>query len=76
MARWRNHFSLLLNVHVVIDVRQTAIHTAWPLVPELNAFEVEMAVEELKGHKSPAIDQIPAELINPYPANVENMVSS
>jgi hypothetical protein len=26
-------------------------------------FEVEMAIEKLKGHKSPGIDQIPAELI-------------
>ena len=32
-------------------------------MPELRAFEFEMAIEELKGHKSPGIDQIPAELI-------------
>jgi hypothetical protein len=32
-------------------------------VPEPSAFEVEMAIEKLKGHKSPGIDQIPAELI-------------
>jgi hypothetical protein len=32
-------------------------------VPELSAFEFEMAIEKLKGHKSPGIDQIPAELI-------------
>jgi hypothetical protein len=34
-----------------------------PLVLELSAFEVEVAVEKLKRHKSPGIDQIPAELI-------------
>jgi hypothetical protein len=34
LVRWRNHFSQLLNVHVVNDVRQTLIHTAEPLVPE------------------------------------------
>jgi hypothetical protein len=28
LARWRNNFSQLLNVHGVIDVRQTEIHTA------------------------------------------------
>jgi uncharacterized membrane protein YhdT len=30
-------------------------------VPEPSAFEVELAVEKLKSHKSPGIDQIPAE---------------
>jgi len=44
-------------------IRQTEIHTAEPLVPEPNAFELEMAIEKLKRHKSPGIDQIPAELI-------------
>jgi len=32
-------------------------------VTELNAFEVVVAIEKLKGHNSPGIDQIPAELI-------------
>jgi penicillin-binding protein-related factor A (putative recombinase) len=32
-------------------------------VPELSAFEFEMAVEWLKRQKSPGTDQIPAELI-------------
>jgi hypothetical protein len=50
-------------VHGVNDVRQTEIHTAQPLVPEPSAFEVEMAAEKLKRHKSPGTDQIPAELI-------------
>jgi hypothetical protein len=62
-ARWKNHFSQLLNIHWVNDVRQTEVHTAEPLVPEPSAFEVEMAIEKLKSHKSPGIDQIPAELI-------------
>jgi hypothetical protein len=38
-------YSMLL---VVSDVRQKEIHTAEPLVPEPNAFEVEMAIEVLK----------------------------
>ena len=63
MARWRNYFSQILNVHGVSDVRQAEIHTAEPLVPEPSAFEVELAIEKLKSHKSPGIDQIPAELI-------------
>ena len=50
LAKWRNHFSHLFSVHGVNDVRQTEIHTAEPLVPEPSAFEVEMAVEELKRH--------------------------
>ena len=45
LARWRNHFSELFNVHCVNNVRQTEIHTAEPLVPEQSAFEFEMATE-------------------------------
>jgi hypothetical protein len=64
LARWRNHFSQLLNIHGVNDVRQTELHTTEPIVPEPRASEVEMAIEKLKRHKSPGIGQIPAELIN------------
>ena len=63
LARWKNCFSQLLNVHGVNDVRQTEIHTAEPLLPEPSAFEVELANEKLKSHKSSAFDQIPVELI-------------
>ena len=63
MATWRNHFSQLVSVHGVEDVRQTEIHTAEPLVSELSAFEVKMVIKELKRRKSPGIDQIQAELI-------------
>jgi len=45
-----------LNIHGVHDGRQTEIHTAEPLVPEPSAFDVELAIEKLKGHKSPGID--------------------
>jgi hypothetical protein len=50
-------------IHGVNDVRQTEIHTAEPQVPEPSASGVELAIEKLKSHKSPGIDQIPAELI-------------
>jgi hypothetical protein len=63
LARWRNHFSRLLNIHGVNYVRQTEVHTAEPLVPEPSAFEIDMAIEKLKRHKSPGTGQIPAELI-------------
>ena len=62
LARWRNHFSQLLNVQGFNDIRQRKIHTAELLVPELSALEVQMAIEKLRKHKSPGIDQIPAEL--------------
>ena len=52
-----------MNVHGVDNVRQTETHTAEPLVPGPSAFEVELAIEKLKSHKSPGVDQIPAELI-------------
>ena len=32
-------------------------------MPEPSAFEVDLVIEKLKSHKSPGIDQIPAELI-------------
>ena len=63
MARWRNNFFQLLNIHGGNDVRQTELHTAEQLVPEPRAFEVDLAIEKLKSLKSPGIDQIPAELI-------------
>jgi len=63
VARWRNYFSQLFNLHGVKDVRQAEIHTAEPLVPEPSAVEIELAIDKLKSHKSPDIDQIPAELI-------------
>jgi hypothetical protein len=63
LATWRNHFSQPLNVQEIMDVRQTEIHTAEPLVPEPSAFEVEMAIEKLKGQKSTSTDQIAAEFI-------------
>jgi len=62
LARCRNYFSQILNVHGVNDVGQTEIHTAEPLVPVPSASEVELAIEKLKSHKSPDIDHIPAEL--------------
>ena len=63
MARWRNYFSQILNVHVVSGVRQAEIHTGEPLVLETSALEVELSIEKLKSYKSPGIDQIPSELI-------------
>jgi hypothetical protein len=62
-TRWRNYFSHLLNEDGINDVRQTEIHRVEPLILELRASEFELATENLKSHKSPDIDQIPAELI-------------
>jgi hypothetical protein len=59
LVSWRNHFSQLLNVHGINDVRQREIHTAEPLVPEPSVFEFEMDIEKLESHKSPGFDQIP-----------------
>jgi hypothetical protein len=33
LNRLKNYFYLLLNVHIVGDVRQIGVHTAEPLVP-------------------------------------------
>jgi len=63
VVSWWNYFSQLFNVHGVKDVGQAEIHIAEPLVLEPSAFEFELAVGKLKTHKSPGIDEIPAELI-------------
>jgi hypothetical protein len=39
------------------------MHTAELLVIKPISFKVEIAIEKLKGYKSPSTDQIPAELI-------------
>jgi hypothetical protein len=53
----------VLNIHGVHNVRQMYIHTAKPLVPESSLVKMEIAVRKLKSYKSPATDQIQAELI-------------
>jgi len=53
LARWRNHFSQVFNVHGFSDVRQIKIYKAEPLVPRPRASEVEMAIEKLKRYESP-----------------------
>jgi hypothetical protein len=63
LNRWKNFFNQVLNVHVVLNVRQMDIHTAEPLVSESSLVEVEIAIGKLKRYKSPGTDQIPAELI-------------
>jgi hypothetical protein len=47
---WQNNFSQLFSVHGVSDLRQTELHTAQPIVPELSALETEMAIEKVKIH--------------------------
>ena len=63
VAKWRNYFSQIFNVHGVKDVGQAEIQTAELLVPEPSATEVELAIGKQKSHKSRGIDQIPTELI-------------
>jgi hypothetical protein len=63
LKRWKNGFLKALIVHRVSDVRQVAIHTVVPLVPDLRPFDFEIAVAKLKNYKLPVIDQILAEAI-------------
>jgi hypothetical protein len=63
LNRWKNFFSQLLNVHRVSDVRQIEIHTAEPIEPVANPFDVEIAIANLKSYKSPGSDEISAEHI-------------
>ena len=53
LAKWKNHFSQLFNVHGVSDVRQTDIYIyiyiqQKQIMPEISAFHFEMAMEKLK----------------------------
>jgi hypothetical protein len=57
------HFSQLLNMHNVSNVRQIEVHMAESLVPGQSCLEVEIAIAKLKKYKSPGSDLIPAELI-------------
>jgi hypothetical protein len=45
LNRWRKEFSQFFSVHGVRHIRQTEIYTTEPLVPELNVFEDEIAIE-------------------------------
>jgi hypothetical protein len=62
LARWRDYFSQLLNVHGVNDVWHSEIRTVESMVSELSGFEFEMAVEKLK------------RLINMYLSNPSGMI--
>ena len=50
LARWRNHFSQLLNIHGVNDGKQTEVHTVETLVPEPSAYEFKLAIGNLHCH--------------------------
>jgi hypothetical protein len=63
LARWRYHFSRLLNVRGINYIRRTEIQTAESLQPNASAFEVQVVFEEVKRHKSPGMYHFKAELI-------------
>ena len=56
--------SCCMYVGLIMLGRQT--RTAELLMPEQSAFEIELLTENLRSHKSPSIDQIPAELIKAW----------
>jgi len=62
LARWTIYISKLFHVHGFYDVRHIDVQTAEPLVPEPSAYELQLAIEKLKGQKLPGINQIPSEL--------------
>jgi hypothetical protein len=50
-----------LNIYEFNNVKQTEIHTAELLVPVSSTSAFELVIEKLKSHKSPGINQIPAQ---------------
>jgi len=66
LAKWRNHFSQLLNIYGVSEVRHTEIHTAEPIVPNPSTFAFGMDFEKLKRHIPPSIGQFQAEWLKQW----------
>jgi hypothetical protein len=63
LNRWKSYFCHLLTVHGVNDFREAELHTAGTLLSEVSSFEFQIAIEKLKGYKSPGTDQLLAEVI-------------
>ena len=66
-ALWSNLQGSVQKGSIWNIVRQTETHAAEPLVSEPSDFEVERTIQKLKRLTSPGSDQVPAEVINPYP---------
>ena len=66
LDRWLNHFSQLLNIHGVNDIRQTELHAAEPKVPEPSAFGVELVIEkpEVTSHQLQGVEHFALRSIN------------
>jgi hypothetical protein len=60
LVRWRNNFCQVLNLLGVMMIGRLK-YSRDSLVPETRVFDVEMFTEKLKRHKSPGIDEIPAQ---------------
>jgi hypothetical protein len=63
LVNWKKHFSQLFIAHGASEVRHSEIHRAKPPVTQPRAVDVEMFIENVKRHKFPGVDQIPAKFI-------------
>jgi hypothetical protein len=77
--KWKHYFCQLLNVHTVSEVRQTEVHMAEPLMPDLSPFKVEIVIARLKEYKSPG-SKIVAQLIQAegktVPSEIHKLIHS
>jgi hypothetical protein len=48
LNRWKNYFSLILNLHRASDISQAERHTSEPLIPDPSPFEVVIDIAKLK----------------------------
>ena len=64
LNRWRNYFNNVLNINDREEgsFNENTIHTAEPFIVEPDELDIKFIIEELKSHKAPGIDGIPAEL--------------
>ena len=65
LNRWKNYFNNVLNINdrEQDSFNENTIHTAEPFIVEPDELDIKFIIEELKSHKAPGIDGIPAELI-------------
>ena len=64
LNRWKNYFNNVLNINDREEdsFNENTIHTAEPFIVESDELDIKFIIEELKSHKAPGIDGIPAEL--------------
>ena len=62
LNRWKSYFNNFLNINDQEEDNENTIHTAEPFIVEPVELDIQFIIDELKSHKAPGVDGIPAEL--------------